>query len=429
MDKKILVAALALMAFPMGTDGAPKDELVAHEWGTFTSVHGADGTHLRWLPTIGTDLPSFVYSASVNNGGFKNLQLLPTSTDSRHKGSITGFMRMETPVIYFYSDSPRSVDVHVHFPQGRITEWYPQAERVAPSQITTDQREADGSRMIDTAMQSFIDWRNVQVLPRNATPSATLRREKGNVSAEHYYAARETDANLLSVNASGKTEHERLLFYRGVGYERAPLNAKLDEDETTLSLSSLERLSSVMVLSVRGDMMRYQQLDRETLEGETTVNLSGQPFEPAITVRERLITDMTRALVGQGLFEKEAQAMVATWKDQWFADEGMRVLYLLPQSWTERQLPLRVAPRPDDTVRVMVGRAELIAASVERALTKHINEFSHRDSATKERALAGTRELRLGRFLAPATELVVARNRGERFSQAGYELLATASRD
>ena len=34
---------------------------------------------------------------------------------------------METPVIYFYSKEPQTVDVRVDFPQGIITEWYPQA--------------------------------------------------------------------------------------------------------------------------------------------------------------------------------------------------------------------------------------------------------------------------------------------------------------
>ena len=53
-----------------------------------------------------------------------------------------------------------------------------------------------------------------------------------------------------------------------------------------------------------------------------------------------------RALVEQGLYEKEARAMVNTWQDQWFAEEGTRVLYLLPRAWTDRTLPLQVSPRP-----------------------------------------------------------------------------------
>ena len=32
---------------------------VAHEWGTFTSVQGADGGQMAWNPLSVTDLPSF----------------------------------------------------------------------------------------------------------------------------------------------------------------------------------------------------------------------------------------------------------------------------------------------------------------------------------------------------------------------------------
>ena len=49
--------------------------MVVHEWGTFTSVQGGDGVQVEWNPLIKTDLPDFVYSAGVNNGGFRNVML------------------------------------------------------------------------------------------------------------------------------------------------------------------------------------------------------------------------------------------------------------------------------------------------------------------------------------------------------------------
>ena len=38
--------------------------------------------------------------------------------------------------------------------------------------------------------------------------------------------------------------------------------------------------------------------------------------------------------------------MVKTWKDSWFAEDGVRILYVLPQSWTERTLPMLLNPTP-----------------------------------------------------------------------------------
>src|ERR1043166_8481399 len=43
------------------------------------------------------------------------------------KGGMVTLQRMETPVIYFYADERQMLDVQVDFPQGQITEWYPQA--------------------------------------------------------------------------------------------------------------------------------------------------------------------------------------------------------------------------------------------------------------------------------------------------------------
>ena len=89
--------------------------LVVHEWGTFTSVAGQDGFAEEWVPPQGPrDLPCFVGR-------------LPSNI----KGWMPATVRMETPVIYFYSPEDKTVDVRVRFRQGLITEWYPRAERDA----------------------------------------------------------------------------------------------------------------------------------------------------------------------------------------------------------------------------------------------------------------------------------------------------------
>src|SRR5262245_53224073 len=85
--------------------------LVVHEWGTFTSVAGADGNPVEWAPLVGPpDLPCFVYNSN---------SLAP-------KQLTRGFVRMETPVLYFYANERMKASVQVDFPQGNITEWFPQ---------------------------------------------------------------------------------------------------------------------------------------------------------------------------------------------------------------------------------------------------------------------------------------------------------------
>src|SRR5271170_1266483 len=110
-----LVAALALLTpLSIGQEASTASDLVAHEWGTFTSVAGIDGAPVQWAPLSGTpDLPCFVDRLSTHNLKY-----------------ALGLVRMETPVLYFYSPRPLVASVQVAFPKGWITEWYPQATRV-----------------------------------------------------------------------------------------------------------------------------------------------------------------------------------------------------------------------------------------------------------------------------------------------------------
>src|SRR6202034_2654646 len=72
-----------------------------------------------------------------------------------------------------------------------------------------------------------------------------------------------------------------------------------------------------------------------------------------------LIEELKRILVAQGLYPKEAQAMVETWRDSWF-EEGSRIIYIVPSRAINAILPLQVDPSPSQTARVFVGRIELI---------------------------------------------------------------------
>src|ERR1044071_4982459 len=106
-------AAILLAAAALGSEGAPVSPLTAHEWGTFTSVAGRNGKPIPWM-TLGeaADLPCFV----IRRGGRQSL-----------KGNLMALVRMETPVLYFYSPRPALVSVRVDLPAGTITEWYPAA--------------------------------------------------------------------------------------------------------------------------------------------------------------------------------------------------------------------------------------------------------------------------------------------------------------
>jgi hypothetical protein len=412
-----VLAAATLLAASFGLQAATDDPFVVHEWGTFTTVHGANGEQIWWQPPASVDLPDFVYLPDFQyraDAGGK----APAKPIAFPKDRLA-LVRMETPVIYFYSQRERVADVRVMFRGGFLTEWYPQATSLESHIGENGATEAHQWRFL-------IEWNGVRILPRDTremTLDRLIRTEAGD--GDHYYIARETDANFLQVSsplARKRPEYERDLFYRGLGYFQAPLAVAMGADERRVALKAraAERIEAAFVLTVRQGMMRYQK-------AASTVDLESQPFGALRDVRELAMRDMAAALVEQGLYEKEARAMVNTWQDQWFAEEGTRVLYLLPRAWTDRTLELKVTPQPDQVVRVMVGRAELITPTTERDIRQQILSFKSGDARAKGRAVADTRALGLGRFLYAAVARVTTGETDEATTKAAWELFAAAS--
>jgi len=62
---------LAIVLVPAGFAASivqPDNALVAHEWGTFTSVAGENGDPVSWAPLSGpSDLPCFVHRLGGRN--------------------------------------------------------------------------------------------------------------------------------------------------------------------------------------------------------------------------------------------------------------------------------------------------------------------------------------------------------------------------
>lgn len=296
--------------------------LVVHEWGTFTSVAGSDGVALDWKPLSGpSDLPSFVYD-------FEDpLEGLRSSQATFGKGSLVGNVRMETPVLYFYTDQPMDVSVSVRFTGGHITEWYPRIQ-------DTDR------------MHSFIDWGTFRLMP-GAQPDLPTED-----SPSHYYPARNTDAVPLRVCSDRGHEYEKFLFYRGVGSFPQPLQARLEGQALTLSRRGEAKIGAVIVFEKRGQELSFTVHDLGGAQLQTT-----RPRQASS--QEALEVALEKMLVDTGLYAREARAMVDTWRDHWF-EEGLRVFYILPTSETEAMLPLKVEPAPQELVRTLVGRLDLL---------------------------------------------------------------------
>jgi len=355
----VTIAGIAAVV-PYALGATSGSSLTVHEWGTFTSIAGPDGQAVEWRPLSGpSDLPCFVTTLNPNS-----IKVVP-------QGGIPGLkalVRMETPVLYFYSPSPMTARVSVAFPQGLFSEWYPQATLNMAQQVRSGR------------WQWQIEWSNVAIAPGGKEVFATEPGES------HYYAARDTDAAPVSVGQ----QQEKFLFYRGIGTFAPPITTTIARDG---SLSVVQKTSdpidTFVLFERRGRDFGYRVVsaDRGDLRIERPV-LTG--------TLESLREDLRNLLTKRGLYPREAAAMVETWHDSWF-EEGTRLFYLLPQATVDGILPIDIDPKPESLTRVFVGRMEVVTPEMESEVAAAIR--------ANDRAVLR----KYGRFLEPISQMVEAR--------------------
>ena len=361
-----LFSLLALAATLTGNALSQEAGLVAHEWGTFTSIAGDTGRAVSWFPwSVPSDLPDFV--EHFKSGNFKL--------------NLSGTIRMETPVLYFYSPRETSVSVHVHFSKGLITEWYPHITAFTPSEVPVNlqpvvlnAKDANGG----------ITWESIAIRPGDLSLPAHETKES------RYYAARATASALLWVSAPAGEQCEKFLFYRGVSSEATPVSAEaLADGSVAVENQSDEPVPALYLFERRGATAGLRSVTN--LENAATL-----PTPALDSSLEAISEQIFSTLMNQGLYPDEARAMLETWKDSWF-EEGSRLLYIVPTSFVEKVLPLSISPAPAETTRVFVGRLELVSPGTQQAIETALDNGD-------EPALA-----KYNRFLEPMLQILEQR--------------------
>jgi hypothetical protein len=359
-----LLFAFSFSLFHANAKQLPENDLTVHEWGTFTSIAGLDGSSMNWLPLTGsTDLPSFVEH-------FREVSF---------KGGLRGTVRMETPVLYFYSPRETTVSVNVSFAKGLITEWYPHADSANPSFTTRDYS------LFNKKSPGSITWNSVHIDPQGSTDFPSDKSEN------HYFAARNTSSAPVSIETSSGTQREKFLFYRGVSAISVPIHATIAADSTIHLQNQLtEGIPAAILFERRGAQLGYRMLGPLRDQAAYAV--------PELSASlDSLSTALEGILISQGLFPDEAHAMLETWKNSWF-EEGSRLIYIVPRRFIDSVLPLRIAPAPAATTRVFVGRLELITPATERAVE---SAFATDDQATLAK---------YNRFLEPILSVMIQKS-------------------
>jgi hypothetical protein len=344
-------------------------DLVIHEWGTITTIHEADGKPAVGLNRIDESevLPAFVHRYEPETTKKPGLAL-GKSPHVPGRPDVT--MRLETPVIYFHPppnktyDAP--IDVKVRFRGGVLNEYFPDAEPSVALDTARlqDKRDAgvikswDGV-VLDNYVVGTLEWKGLRL---HDTVVAPLTND------EIWLAPRAV--NSVSVFNPSAGEGEQFIFYRGVAHLDALLQTQTSRGKVVLhtpaNLAWLDApavtLPNVWLAEVRANgSIAFREHGALTLRkdaaGEELASLkrfSTGDFHDATELRGSL----KKALIAQGLFADEAEAMLNTWKASYFEKPGLRMFYLVPREWTDYFLPLEFSV-PARVNRVIVGRIDL----------------------------------------------------------------------
>ncbi len=381
MNPRKLVPALLLMATLAQAD------FKAHEWGTFTSLQGSDGQVVEGLEIEDDPLPPFVHSRAESNDthfpacappcqlrdAWSNPRCVcPEQSAVPRPQPTKGFefqpqpgtefavtQKMETPVLYFYSDREISAQIRVDFPGGVFGQYFP-----APTSFSPSVGKATG---LKNGTMTF----DITVLK---TPVPIPFVEVSNI----YSPARDVRSNVIR---NQRNEAEKFIFYRGLGRFDTVVRVTSKEQELRIENRGEHLVPAAFLIYSNGAHGKIEPLGpifagqslRITEEQVRRIREVTPETDDVFHPRaEALLTD---ALEATGLSSDESRAMTNTWKKSYFRTPGMRVLYILSPEETETLLPMQITPRPDELIRTMVGRIEVFTDAEEQQLLRLVQSL------------------------------------------------------
>ncbi len=359
-------------------------KLVVHEWGTFTSLVASNGEAQNGMYYEDEELPDFVHNFGdkktihINNAlhlfaiapPHQPPQPTPVPKPPPHPPNcpvrskigcefladqmIT--QKMETPVVYFYSDEPKKVNFNVSFPGGVISQSYPEASFSSPEAIPGVKLKNGSAHYVVNILKD--------------TQITLPEVESTNI----YSHARNTASDIIQIGQ----ETEKFIFYRGLG-----------EFKTKLRITSKNanlRIQNLTAIKIPAAFLIYTNeegsgniISLGSVSSRASLKVKSQRLEKLQSsvkahdvflkeARQLLFESLTQA----GLYGDEAQSMLDTWENGYFKTPGLRVLYVLSRNEVEEILPVQMSPVPDQFNRVFVGRIEVLLDTAEEKVLSQI---------------------------------------------------------
>jgi hypothetical protein len=354
-----------------------KDDLIVHEWGVFTVLNDAKYANANRKEEWG-GLPLFFYRQFPK----ERLNWVPSAWDK--------------PLIYFYAKpAAMQLRVKVTFKEGAPVVWWPAAADPVDNwpgpQIVEVGRPFRSLTweiaLGDTASKS---GKQVKVEEFPLPPECWLQQARLASASKVTVSGADPDKARTGRGLSGRPETERFLYYDGLVPAPDYLHCEKVED-TFIALRNLAKfeIARLFVVDRRakervGFVAQAGLASGPNKIGFTTIPAGDWPAAGKKQVR--------KALLDAGLFEAEADSLLAIWHQRLFEADGITAFHILPAGEYDRMLPLDIQPAPAARP-VRVGIALHPHLEVEPALAQRVAglirdlddpKYQKRQSASKE---------------------------------------------
>ncbi len=370
----VLTIALSIIFLVRQSQASPTPppKLVVHEWGTFTSIYGSDGTMLTGIERDEEALPPFVYSHDIAAGQRQIFDLgkpadpnalrIMTKGMTRPVHNVT--VKMETPVLYFYSPTTMDARVSVGFKGGSISQWYPARSGGEQMPPLWKKDKAGNNQIVPIDFgkpyDGSIEW-EFTIEPR--TPDTDFDVMKDH-EFPNWLHPRAPKSNVLR---TANDETETYLFYRGLGNFEQPISYQIADDQ--LNVETSDEIPYLIVLDIQAaNYGRVLWSGRPGAKESIDLTTSEAGF-----IRDEVYQSLKGALIQAGLYDDEASAMLRTWWTSYFSTPGLRAFWIVPRGFTDEVLPINVSPTPSQMERVLLGRSEILTPDFEKQL---LDEFA-----------------------------------------------------
>jgi hypothetical protein len=363
MKKKIAGVLILILVSVFAAAYNDKEEIIqgnytVHEWGTFTSVSTSDGRTMNGLYLEEEKLPQFVDEFEGDMPKMMRMKFNPlVDNPVPHMEGVN--IKMETPVIYFYSKKEMEVDVNVKFAGGIINQWYPASVKDRKKTLDLKTATLKNLKNIDFRKNytDSIDWK-VKVLSPDSHLSYTSPQ---NLETPTWVNPRFTDANMLQI---GK-DREKFIFYRGLARFDQPLKVTAQSSKK-ITLQNIDKDDIGFALVYEYKKNKAKVWWTGAVKGDSEVVIEAGEVDKD----EAIYKKFQKGLEDAGLYKKEAASMLETWRHSYFEKEGLRVFWIVPRRFTDKILPLKLNPAPKNLERVLVGRTEVMTPEFEEKLAE-----------------------------------------------------------